>query len=114
MAARALVALALLELEDDLLVTLVLIDNLSRDLGLGKSARIRDDIGAVVEEEHVEGDLVAGLAFDLLNVEHIARLYGVLLATCFDNRVHVRTFHYSLTCPFRAGKGKEPSRGGKR
>ena len=114
MTARALVALALLELEDDLFVTLVLVENLGRDIGLGKSTRVRDDVGAVVEEEHVERDLVAGLALDLLNVEHVARLHGVLLATGFNNRVHVRTFHYSLTCPYRAGKGKEPSRGGKR
>ena len=54
MALETMIALALLELEDKLLLALELIDDLGRDLGLGKLSGISDDLLAVVQEEDLE------------------------------------------------------------
>ena len=84
----ALVALALLELEDQLLLALVLVDDLCRDLDLGGFGCVGNNLVAIVEEKDLQVDPVASLALDLLDVEHVARLNGVLLATGFHNCVH--------------------------
>lgn len=82
MALETMIALALLELEDKLLLALELIDDLGRDLGLGKLSGIGDDLLAVVQEEDGELDLGADLGVDLLDGDDIVLSDLVLLAAC--------------------------------
>ena len=65
MALEAVIALALVELVDELLLALELLQDLSSDLSLGELGRIRDDLLAIVEEDDLELDLGTGLALDL-------------------------------------------------
>ena len=80
MTLEATIALALMELEDKLLLTLELLDDLSSDLSLRKLGRIRDDLLAVVQEDDGKLDLIADLALDLLDVQNIIGGDLILLA----------------------------------
>ena len=90
MAARALVAFTLFELEDKHLVALVLLHDLRDHLDARKLLRVADGLLAVADEQDLQVELVAFGSLELLDVEHVAGLDGVLLATGFHNRVHLR------------------------
>ena len=83
------IALTLVELEDQLLLALELLDDLSGNLGLGQLGGIGDDLLAVVEEDDREGDLVALFALDLLDGDDIVGGDLVLLAARVNDCVHV-------------------------
>lgn len=86
------IALALVELEDQLLLTLELLNDLSGNLGLGQLVGIGDDLLTIVEEDDRQGDLVALIALDLLDGDDIVGGDLVLLAA-------VLTIAYMFTCP---------------
>ena len=90
MALGAVIALALLELEDELLLALELLDDLGDDLLLGQSGSVNDRLLAVVQHENVELDLVARLRIELLDVDDVALGNLVLLAASRNDCVHVR------------------------
>ena len=71
MALETVIALALVELVDELLLALELLQDLSSDLSLGELGRIRDDLLAIVEEDDLELDLGTGLALDLLDGDDV-------------------------------------------
>ena len=77
MALETVIALALVELVDELLLALELLQDLSSDLSLGELGRIRDDLLAVVEEDNLELDLGTGLAsiFSTVMTSSVATLY---------------------------------------
>ena len=82
---KLVIALALLELVNKLLLTLELVDDLSSDLSLCELGRIRDDLLAVVQEDDGELDLGTGLALDLLDRKNIIGGDLILLAArCYD------------------------------
>ncbi len=72
MAPRAVVALALLELEDGDLLALELIDDLAGNLLLGEGVSVNDGLLAVVQQNNVKLDLVARLHVELLDINDVA------------------------------------------
>ena len=85
----AVVALTLLELEDEDLLALVLFDDLGGDLLVLEGGRVNDGLLAVVQEENVELDRIARLRVELLDVENVALGNLILLATSCYDCVHV-------------------------
>ena len=83
------IALTLLELEDELLLALELLNDLSGDLGLGELVGVGDDLLTVVEEENGKLDLGANLALDLLDGDNVIGGDLVLLAAGVNDCVHV-------------------------
>ena len=86
------IALALVELEDQLLLALELLNDLSGNLGLGQLVGIGDDLLTIVEEDDRQGDLVALIAsiFSTVMTSSVATLY------CLPP---VLTIAYMFTCP---------------
>ena len=97
MTLEATIALTLVELEDELLLALELLDDLSSDLSLRKLGRIGNDLLAVVEEDNREGDLGANLAVDLLDVQNIIGGDLILLAASCNDCVHYFALHASVS-----------------
>ena len=83
------IALTLVELEDQLLLALELLNDLSGNLGLGQLVGIGDDLLTIVEEDDRQGDLVALIALDLLDGDDIVGGDLVLLAARVNDCVHV-------------------------
>lgn len=82
------IALTLVELEDQLLLALELLNDLSGNLGLGQLVGIGDDLLTIVEEDNRQGDL-ALIALDLLDGDDIVGGDLVLLAARVNDCVHV-------------------------
>ena len=78
-----------MELEDQLLLALELLNDLSGNLGLGQLVGIGDDLLTIVEEDDRQGDLVALIALDLLDGDDIVGGDLVLLAARVNDCVHV-------------------------
>lgn len=83
-----LIALALLELEDEDLLALELLDDLGSDLLVLQGGSVNDGLLAVVQEKDGELDLVARLRVELLDVEDVALGNLILLATSCDDCLH--------------------------
>ena len=66
-----MIALALLELEDEDLLALELLDDLGGDLLVLERGRANDGLVAVVQEKDGELDLVARLRVELLDVDDV-------------------------------------------
>src|SRR5262245_60514451 len=79
-----------LELVDADLRSLDVPDQLGRDRGSGQFGRTGYQGVAIDEEHRRELDGVAGLAGELLHLEHVALGDPVLLAAGLDDRVHGR------------------------
>ena len=94
----AVIALALLKLEDELLLALELLDHLAGDLLLGQGRGVDKDLLAVVKYEDVELNLVAKLRVELLEVDYVALGNLVLLAASRDDCVHLRALHCCGEC----------------
>ena len=92
MTLQTTIALALVELEDQLLLALELLNDLSGNLGLGQLVGIGDDLLTIVEEDNRQGDLVALIAsiFSTVMTSSVATLY------CLPP---VLTIAYMFTCP---------------
>ena len=88
MAAQLLVVLALLELEDELLLALELLNDGSLNLGLGSLCRIGNNLGAVNHCDSGEFNLGASFTFELFDVQAVAGGNLVLLAASLNNSVH--------------------------
>lgn len=73
----AVIALALLELEDEDLLALELLDDLGSDLLVLQGGSVNDGLLAVVQEKDGELDLVARLRVELLDVERIRPFLSV-------------------------------------
>ena len=88
MTAQLLVVLALLELEDELLVALKLLNDGSLNLGLGSLCRISDNLSAVNNRDSGKSNLVACFTFELFDVQAVTGGYLVLLAASLNNSVN--------------------------
>ena len=88
MAAQLLVVLALLELEDQLLLTLELLEDDGGDLRCGRFRGVGFHLGAVDDADGFQLDLVAHGGVKLLDVQLVAGCDLVLLAARFYNCVH--------------------------
>ena len=97
MTLQTTIALALVELEDKLLLTLELLDDLSSDLSFRKLGRIGDDLLAVVQEDDGKLDLGADLALDLLDVQEVIGGDLILLAAGCNDCVHFFALHASVS-----------------
>ena len=94
MTTGALVVLALLELEDDLLVALELLDDLSLYLGLRSFSGIGNNFVAIDNSDSRKGDLRAHFSIELFDIEIVSSGNLVLLTTGLYDCVHA----YSYKC----------------
>ena len=94
MALGAVIALALLQLEDEDLLALELVEHLAGDLLLRERGSVNDGLLAIIKHENVKLDLVARLRVELLDIEDVALGNLILLATSGNDCVHVLTLHY--------------------
>ena len=89
MAVQLLVALALLELEDELLLVLELVEDLGGHLLTLEFGWVYRAGGSVVQHQDVKLYLVARLRVELLDVDDVALGNLVLFATGGNDCVHV-------------------------
>ena len=87
-ALQALVALTLLELEDDGFFALELLNDFAGDLGGGKRSRIDGDLFTIGQENDVESNALADSGIELLNYNDIAGRDLELLAAGGNDCVH--------------------------
>ena len=94
MTTGALVILALLELEDDLLFALELLDDLSLYLGLRSFSGIGNNFVAIDNSDSRKGNLRAHFSIELFDIEIVSSGNLVLLTTGLYDCVHA----YSYKC----------------
>ena len=92
MTLRAVIALALLELEDENLLAPELLDDLGRDLSVGQLVGCDDLARAIGKQKNVKLNLVARLCLKLLDVDDVTFGNLVLLATSGNDSVLTKPF----------------------
>ena len=85
----AVIALTLVELEDEDLLVLVLLKNLTGNLLRGKSGSVSNNLLAVVKHKNIKLYLIARLRIKLLDADYVALGNLILLATSCYDCVHV-------------------------